>query len=81
MDICFLAVCVPVGLRACFVCMGLQQLACVYAAGVQESQGGPGKGPVLLVKGLTEGQVATAEEALALIQQGQENRKVGAHVS
>jgi hypothetical protein len=45
--------------------------------GVQECAGGAGKGPVLLVKGLTEGQMATAEEALALIQQGQENRKVG----
>jgi hypothetical protein len=31
---------------------------------------------VLVVKGLTEGKVASTEEALALIQQGQENRKV-----
>jgi hypothetical protein len=43
---------------------------------LQECQGGGGKGSVLVVKGLTEGQVASAEEALALIQQGQENRKV-----
>jgi hypothetical protein len=31
---------------------------------------------VLVVKGLTEGKVTSTEEALALIQQGQENRKV-----
>lgn len=43
---------------------------------MQECQGGNGKGSVLVVKGLTEGKVASAEEALALIQQGQENRKV-----
>lgn len=35
-----------------------------------------GRGAVLQVKGLTEGRVATAEAALAMIQQGLDNRKV-----
>jgi hypothetical protein len=37
---------------------------------------GPGGRPLLVVKGLAEARVASAAEALALIQQGQDNRKV-----
>jgi len=44
---------------------------------LQECQGAAGKGSLMVVKGLTEGKVASAAEALALIQQGQDNRKVG----
>lgn len=48
----------------------------VLCAVLQECQGAAGRGSVLVVKGLTEGKVASAQEALALIQQGQDNRKV-----
>jgi hypothetical protein len=57
-------------------CAALHAMFVASPACLQESQGSNGKAPVLVVKGLTEGKVSSAEEALALIQQGQDNRKV-----
>lgn len=45
---------------------------------MQERELPNGRGAVLQVKGLTEAKVASAEAALAMIQQGLDNRKVGA---
>lgn len=49
---------------------------CAGMCVLQEREGPGGRGSMLQVKGLTEGKVTCAADALALIQQGQDNRKV-----
>lgn len=57
----------------CWVCI------CAFTSAaycLQERELANGRGAVLQVKGLTETKVASAEAALAIIQQGLDNRKV-----